>query len=81
MSLDIVMVGGQLLMAAVGSMLWYSVTKNSEKVDKLSIEVGTLKEIVTTVRSDHDSLILLCQRTTENEKDINHAHEKIRALM
>lgn len=67
---------GQVI-ALSGFVFWLS-KRNADKIDKLIVTVGIIKNEIKFVRQDHDLLVRNDFRIDKLDSDINAAHEKIR---
>jgi hypothetical protein len=69
---------GQVLVLA-GFFFWLS-KRSTEAIEKMSIDIAVIKNIIQAVQTDHDKVITLQSYIERLTKDVDCAHEKIRAL-
>jgi len=80
MTIEIIGAALGQVMVLGGFFFWLS-KKNTEKIDRMQVDVAVIKENIRHVRDDHDKLILLDHRMGKTENDINNAFNKIRGVV
>lgn len=78
LSIELALLVGQGL--GIVGWIWWLLRENTKKIDKLTVDLAKLETLSTTVRADHDSLIMLSKKIDDVERDVNAAHQNIRSL-